>query len=209
MIAKCVSLFVAAYLAVAGFNYATTSPEDSSVLIQAVQGRANGSGVLIGDNLVLTARHVTEATRITPLKVTLDGHDFPCKVVAEDDMVDLGLLFCPGVKGPKAYVGNVAKVGDNVTATGYPLYNMLTSRITTSGVILKSDPVKYLMTTQLLPGNSGGGLYKLKWYGRWELVGINVAGMMLPIGFTASFLDNYTVAVNSDFIKRFLSNNGY
>lgn len=129
------------------------------------------SAVLIQENLLLTAAHCDFAEK------KVNGKEV--KVVAKDEQNDLMLLSgnfpCPCVS-----VGEDMKKGDEITIVGFP-YGLVLDfiEVHTKGIVqgfVKNSPMKgienYAVTTApVLPGNSGGGVFKMV-DGIWYVVSI-------------------------------------
>jgi serine protease Do len=155
-----------------------------------------GSGLYIGDGLVLTNNHVVtiqepgsnEFRPMDDIKVVTDqtapdgGREYPAKVVGTDPKTDIGLLRIEGegVLALKPAVlgdSDALEVGDHVIASGEPFGLEAT---VTSGIISAKERTltpdtayaDFLQTdASINPGNSGGPLFNLK----GEAVGINTA----------------------------------
>jgi serine protease Do len=155
-----------------------------------------GSGLYIGDGLVLTNNHVVTvrepgSTQFRPMddiKVITDqtasdgSREYPAKIVGTDPKTDIALLRIEGehvkaLKGAALGDSDALEVGDHVIAIGEPFGLEAT---VTSGIIsakersLSPDTAyaDFLQTdASINPGNSGGPLFNLK----GEAVGINTA----------------------------------
>ncbi len=139
-----------------------------------IEGQSSGSGFVVADGYWLTNHHVIE--NMKTVTVSVNGHDYPAKVVAKDAGLDLALL--------KASTGNLPpfklahpKMGQEVYAIGFPLTDLLgeQARVTT-GIV--SSMHGYQGTTQdiqisapIQPGNSGGPVVT----NDWELIGVAVS----------------------------------
>ncbi len=214
MIKRLAVFLLAAYVSVASFNIASTSliPQTTTYLITTVDGRGNGSGVLIGPHELFTAKHVADVIDMIPLFVkTNDGRLLPVKVQAKDTNSDLAILFVEGLgEGPYASIASdVPNVGSSVTATGYPMHFAIQSQITTEGKILSRVEDRLLTSVSIMPGNSGGGLFKTNWLFRTELVGITVSVPVISFGMFGLPTFNYSNSVPTDYINLFISNYGW
>ena len=155
-----------------------------------------GSGLYIGDGLVLTNNHVVTVEEpgskgfrpMDDIKVITDqtapdgGREYPAKVVGTDPKTDIALIRIEGehVKALKAAVlgdSDEVEVGDQVIAIGEPFG--LEATVTAGIISAKERTVNpdtpyadFLQTdASINPGNSGGPLFNLK----GEAVGINTA----------------------------------
>ena len=176
-----------------------------------------GSGLYIGDGLVLTNNHVVSvedpgSRKFRPMddiKVITDqtapdgSREYPAKVVGTDPKSDIALIRIEGehVKALKGAVlgdSDELEVGDHVIAIGEPFGLEAT---VTSGIISAKERTvnpdtpyaDFLQTdASINPGNSGGPLFNLK----GEAVGINTAiigganniGFAVPISLVKQIL---------------------
>ena len=146
--------------------------------VATVSSREVGSGVLIEEQLILTAAHVVHGA--DQLKVVFfDGVEITAKVISSDISADLSLVqldkkhpsFKPAVMGDSDQM----KIGDPVFIIGAP-YNI--SYTLTRGIIsgrhlegYDSDFTKsefFQTDASLNPGNSGGPMFNM----RGEVIGI-------------------------------------
>jgi serine protease Do len=165
-----------------------------------------GSGLLIGNGLVLTNNHVVEiqdpgSNKFRPMddiKVITDetspvgAREYVGKVIGNDPKSDIALLKLEGehvneLKGAVLGDSDALQVGDYVIAIGEPFGLQAT---VTSGIISAKERAlgpasvysDFLQTdASINPGNSGGPLFNL----RGEVIGINTAiiGGANTIGF--------------------------
>lgn len=147
-----------------------------------------GSGVIIDpDGLVVTNHHVVEKQQDVFVTLT-DGREFPGKVLAADELLDVALIQLEGASGlPTVRLGDSDDilVGEWVIAMGNPFGNVIGDPIPTVTVGVVSALKRsfrpnssnlgraYLDMIQtdaaINPGNSGGALINAQ----GELVGIN------------------------------------
>jgi serine protease Do len=167
------------------------------LLLASVQDgrRGAGAGLLVGDGLVLTNRHVVARGR--SVTVTLqDGSSHQARVLARDPDVDLALLGIPSNGGPSAvFASEAPRPGQMVFAFGHPwgqrnvltggVLSAVTSARTRRGEIpvLRSD-------VRLAPGNSGGPL-------------LNAAGEVLGLN-AMIFGGDQSITIPASVIKEFL-----
>jgi serine protease Do len=153
-----------------------------------------GSGVIVGaDGLIVTNHHVVQNAR--EITVVLgDGREFPARLVADDERIDLALLRIDtkGKPLPALELGDSdqLEVGDLVLAIGDPFG---VGQTVTSGIVSAmartqvgiNDYGFFIQTDAAInPGNSGGALVAMD----GKLVGINTAiysrsGGSIGIGF--------------------------
>ena len=155
----------------------------STVKVELVQG--HGSGVHIGDGLVLSAAHVASEGDVVKIKLD-DGTTRDAQVVWASKASDIALLqTSPAGLAASPLSCAPAIVGQSVTARGNPL---VLEFVTTYGHIVGAPrqmqewasvvPVDMV----ILPGMSGGPLFN----SAGEVVGINVAVLTVPLGLSAS-----------------------
>jgi serine protease Do len=165
-----------------------------------------GSGLLIGNGMVLTNNHVVEiqdpgSNKFRPMddiKVVTDetspagAREYVGKVIGNDPKSDIALLRLEGehvgeLKGAVLGDSDALQVGDYVIAIGEPFGLQAT---VTAGIISAKERAlgpgsvysDFLQTdASINPGNSGGPLFNL----RGEVIGINTAiiGGANTIGF--------------------------
>jgi serine protease Do len=165
-----------------------------------------GSGLLIGNGMVLTNNHVVEiqdpgSSKFRPMddiKVITDetspvgAREYVGKVIGNDPKSDIALLKLEGehvneLKGAVLGDSDALQVGDYVIAIGEPFGLQAT---VTSGIISAKERAlgpgsvysDFLQTdASINPGNSGGPLFNL----RGEVIGVNTAiiGGANTIGF--------------------------
>lgn len=137
-----------------------------AALVQ-VHGRARGpaSGIVSGEELVLTADHVLE--RDDDLHVTApDGRQLPAQLVGRDPASDLALLRVAGLGvAPAAFADAPARVGQLILAVGRPGESPMASFgiVSAVGGPLRSRRgavlEQYIQTDAIpYPGFSGGAL---------------------------------------------------
>ena len=137
-----------------------------------------GSGVIIGEGLVLTNNHVVEGADEITLDLS-DGRRLPVTDVKTDPQTDLAVLrFEAEETLPIAKLGDSDKldIGDWVIAVGNPFeleQTVSAGIISAKGRSLNSvRRARFLQTDAAInPGNSGGPLVNLA----GEVVGINTA----------------------------------
>lgn len=137
-----------------------------------------GSGVVIGDGLVLTNNHVVEGADEVTIDLS-DGRRRPVTEIKTDRQTDLAVLrFESDGSLPIAKLGDSDKldIGDWVLAVGNPFeleQTVSAGIISAKGRSLGSvERARFLQTDAAInPGNSGGPLVNLA----GEVVGINTA----------------------------------
>ena len=149
----------------------------ASVLPSVVRVSASGNvgtGLVIGDGLVITNRHVVEGA--TTLSVQpYSGPALRGSVAIRNSVLDLALVRVPSLHAPAATLADVSsmKPGDAVLAIGYPL-DLQGEATVTRGLfsavrIGEPLPGEWVQTDAAVnPGNSGGPLINLQ----GEVVGL-------------------------------------
>lgn len=138
------------------------------------------SGVAISDKLVLTAAHCINHPVLK--SVTVDGK--PAKVLRFDESQDIALLEVAEGHCPCSPLAAESPDRDQrVIAIGWPLGKaQVATEGRYQGLVDNDGRYTTLSTTNLVFGNSGGGLFAFN-YGRWELVGITTAMSGADLGF--------------------------
>lgn len=160
-----------------------------------------GSGFFVtSDGLIVTNRHVVEATDAYYTVFTNDGKKHEATVVARDPVLDIALLRIEGAGYPYLSLGNSDSLlaGQTVIAIGNALGEFsntvsvgvisgLSRSVTAGSSFGKAELLDHVIQTDaaINPGNSGGPLLDLS--GR--VIGVNVAvvqgsqgvGFALPI----------------------------
>jgi serine protease Do len=157
------------------------------------EARSLGSGVIVGDGVVLTSAHVVE--KADHVEITLqDGRELDGKVVGADSRSDLAVVRIQGkrtdLKSLPLGDSSAMRQGDVVLAIGNPFG---VGQTVTMGIVSATgrsslgivDYEDFIQTDAAInPGNSGGALVNM----RGELIGINTAilsgsGGSMGIGF--------------------------
>lgn len=150
----------------------------STVKVELAQG--HGSGVHIGDGLILTAAHVASEGAVVKLKLD-DGTERDATVVWASKASDISLLrTSPDGLSASSLNCSPLVVGQSVTARGNPLdLEFITTygHIVGKAVTVQNWAAAAPTDLTILPGMSGGPLFNAA----GEVVGINVAVMIAPI----------------------------
>lgn len=150
------------------------SNDDSVVMIQTDYGQ--GSGVVVGDRLILTNLHVMRNGKSGKV-VTNDGRSISIQgVAAYDEKHDLALVLTKeNLKLVSIRFGSMddMKKGDSVVAIGSPLgvQNTVTEGVI-SNIVYENGSYYYQISAPIDHGSSGGGLFNQ--YG--ELIGLTSSG---------------------------------
>jgi Trypsin-like peptidase domain len=143
---------------------------------------AVGTGIVVGDNQILTNAHVVQDNDKVRVQSQDGGEEG--MVVGTDNTVDLALIQAatqalPAVKFADS---SLLKPGQRLLAIGYAL-DLPGEPSTTAGIfsaLREIDGVHYVQTdAPINPGNSGGPLFTQC----GEVVGLNTAGTRTGIGF--------------------------
>ena len=164
--------------------------EEYGVILHAIMPdgqEANGSGVFIENNLILSAKHLYfEGARY----FTDKEHTVEVVVVKVDTDYDLMLLYADG-KHKYAKLGPTPKKLDVVYTVGYPLG---ATQVVVVGRIADVAEGRILIDTTVVPGMSGGGIY-------------NEEGRLVGIVSRSWGNEKFMVAPASSAIKAFLGAN--
>ena len=147
-----------------------------------VRGRApscsrqlEGTGFVIGPELVMTNAHVVAGTNETSVEVLNNRgrkRELPAQVISYDPAVDLAVLYVRGLQAqPLEFASEVAAVGDDAVVLGYPLDGPFTStaakirdRIQLRGPNIYDDGEVtrevYTVRAVVQSGNSGGPMIR-------------------------------------------------
>ena len=188
---------------------ATPTPEPSAPR-EKVSGtlKGSGSGFYIAPTMLVTAAHVVEGCGAMAM---VDGT--PLDVVASDPTLDLAVLSGAPDAGAwlKLSALEVPKLGETVTALGYPYYTSLDQGLTvTSGNVsalrgIDGSSNRVMITAPVQPGNSGGPLLNKK----GAVIGVVVSRVddMAILNETGSLPQNMNFAVPSGPLLTFLAQN--
>ncbi len=147
-----------------------------------IRGRApscsrqlEGTGFVIGPELVMTNAHVVAGTSETSVEVVTSRgrtREMSAAVISYDPAVDLAVLYVRGLKAPALeFVPDVASVGDDAIVLGYPLDGPFTptaakirDRIQLRGPNIYDDGEVtrevYTVRAVVRSGNSGGPMIR-------------------------------------------------
>lgn len=138
----------------------------------------NGSGVIIGPHVVLTAGHVIEDANSLTI-TTVDGNDYTAVMWVQHPDVDYGFVFFNEELGPVAKFADSDKIeiGDTVVLIGSPFGDTFFNTVTTGIISGLNRDVPYFGKELVLTvdaaansGNSGGPVFDM----RGHIVGIVV-----------------------------------
>jgi S1-C subfamily serine protease len=146
----------------------------SVVIVEALDAKdqplGQGSGVTLGDDIVVTNWHVVSLA--TKVQIKRDRKTWPATIEAANDERDLARLRAPGLGLPQVSLASeqdALKTGDRVYAVGAPLgLELSLSEGIVSGLREESGAQLVQTTAAISPGSSGGGLFNA----RGELVGV-------------------------------------
>lgn len=169
---------------------------------------SSGSGFYIAPTMLVTAAHVVEGCGAVAM---VDGT--PLDIVAADSSLDLAVLSGATDAGVWLRLSalEVPKLGEAVTALGYPYYTSLDQGLTvTSGNVsalrgIDGSSNRVMITAPVQPGNSGGPLLNKK----GAVIGVVVSRVddMAILEETGSLPQNMNFAVPSGPVLTFLAQN--
>lgn len=167
---------------------------------------ASGTGFYIAPTTLITAAHVVEGCRAVAM---IDGT--PLEVLNTDSSLDLAVLSGATDAGYwlKLSALEVPKLGEQVTALGYPYYTSLDQGLTvTSGNVsalrgADGSSNRVMVTAPVQPGNSGGPLLNKK----GAVIGVVVSRIddIAVLEETGSLPQNMNFAVPSGPLLTFLA----
>ncbi|MDQ2065934.1 serine protease [Xinfangfangia sp. CPCC 101601] len=170
--------------------------------------KGSGTGFYLAPTMLVTAAHVVEGCGAVAM---IDGTAL--EIVAKDSSADLAVL--SGATDVGAWLRlsalEVPKLGESVTALGYPYYTSLDQGLTvTSGNVsalrgIDGSSNRVMITAPVQPGNSGGPLLNPK----GAVIGVVVSRVddMAILEETGSLPQNMNFAVPSGPLLTFLAQN--
>ncbi len=173
---------------------------------QGTHANASGSGFRIAPGYLITNRHVIAGC--TRLRV--DGQLIG-QVVAHDERNDIALVRFPRGSGAVASIrAGRPRLGEAVTAAGYPLQGLLTGLSATNGNVSRlsgmgGDTRMIQISAPVQPGNSGGPLLDAS----GSVIGVVVAKLdaLKVASATGDIPQNVNFALNSNVLRSFLDAN--
>ncbi len=168
-----------------------------------------GSGFVAADGYWLTNQHVVGDKKNVTISAL--GVDRQATVVATDKHLDLALLR-GSTTGLRPIAIGTSKVGEEIFAIGYPVPDILGSKVRiTSGLVsslygMDDDSTNIQISAPIQPGNSGGPVVNKD----WQLVGVAVssASHRYMIARTGAIPQGLNFAVSPNHVKGFLLQNG-
>jgi S1-C subfamily serine protease len=169
---------------------------------------SSGSGVVIGEGLVITNDHVVRACG----EVAVSDAQVSARVLARDSGTDLAVLQA-SLEGlqPAAWTAAARpRLGQSIVVAGFPLSDVLASLNFTTGTVSSENAIRgsntlFQITAPIQPGNSGGPVFD----SGGRLVGIVVSKLAeLPVlRDQASLPQNVNFAITPMAVKAFLRQN--
>lgn len=160
-------------------HYATTPPVTMDAGVEILVGDGLGSGVSIGNGMVVTAAHVVRGQKDVTVEAQ-DGKRYAARVLWESDASDIAMLSVPGAKLPVAKLAcDDVRVGDEISAIGNPLgLKFVTSYGHISAKPQKIGDIDEVFTMDMttVMGQSGGPVFS-----NGRIVGIISMVMNAPI----------------------------
>ncbi len=149
---------------------------DSRILLLYINDSSQGSGILLGNGLVLTNHHVIEDFKYGSVYSNDDKKYEIEGVVVSDELKDLALIkLKQNVAASKVSFRRHEDLnkGEKVVAIGNPkgLQNTVSEGIV-SALRIENNVKKIQQTAQITNGSSGGGLFDMK----GNLIGVTSSG---------------------------------
>jgi trypsin-like peptidase len=175
---------------------------------------SSGSGIVIGNNDILTNYHVVDRCANISIQTASDDAE-SAVLVARDQENDLAIVRTK--TSSKSFVrfreGSPIRVGDTIYALGYPLSGVLASGLQLSvGIVnalagLNDDSRHVQISAPVQPGNSGGPLLDTNGH----LVGIVTSKLnaIRVARFTGDIPQNVNFAIKAEVAKAFLESRGF
>jgi serine protease Do len=173
------------------------------------EATSTGTGFFINDSHLVTAAHVVAGCRVMEL-----ASGAVVDVIASDDDLDLAVLASPEQSGTwlELSADAAARLGEPVTALGYPYLGQFGQGLTVTGGNVSALPGGTFGETQLMisapvqPGNSGGPLLN----GDGAVIGVVVARIndMVVFEETGTLPQNMNFAVTNGTLTDFLKGAG-
>lgn len=157
-------------------------PPKAANIVTVLSGeKLSGSGVHIGNGIVITAAHVVDG--IKALKVGLSDHvKLSATVLLTDKVHDIAVISVKTFDGLEAahLACRASKGGEEVSAIGHPggtefiqTWGRIAGKVRPAGPWQSVIP----LDIKIAPGNSGGPLYDAA----GEVIGIVVGIQMVPV----------------------------
>ena len=172
-------------------------PRDAVHLVEVNGG--NGSGVMIGKFLMLTAAHVVGDGK----GLTVGPKKLPAKLIAKDEKADIALLHV-AVDCPCVELADVPPKDAKVLVIGFPVNNVVPNQIVTLGEVQGFVDNKLQLSAPAVGGNSGGGVFVLQ-NGRWKLAGILIQVAPWCMGFACFPVPHLSRAVDTTTMRQFVA----
>jgi S1-C subfamily serine protease len=147
--------------------FARLAPSVVVVDVHIPGRRAQGSGIVIGRERIVTNHHVIDGA--TAIQITHGGRRFAARIAQFDAAHDLAILSVPGLDQPRVIQrpSSLVQVGERVYAIGAPrglelsLSDGLIAALRTENSGSASEPGATILqtTAAISPGSSGGGLF--------------------------------------------------
>lgn len=199
-----------------GADSSSFADDSDSVFKPEPELEGNGSGFVIGRDreitFIVTNYHVVEdCAKVT---VVYAGKLYEASVRAKDANRDLALLETNIPNAQPASFSRLsrARLGEAVTAAGYPLQGLLSKSLNVTGGNISAlaglgDDAKYLqITAPLQPGNSGGPLLD----GAGNVIGVAASKLnaIAAAELTGDLPQNVNFAIKAALVRGFLDIHG-
>lgn len=178
---------------------------------QSIADTSSGTGFYIGNSVIVTNQHVVN--QCSNIQVFTKKGRYPARILAEDALLDLGLIEAPGLSMTRAPFrkSNKVNLGEPVYVYGYPLSGALSSEgnFTVGNVSalkgLRELATNFQITAPIQKGNSGGPVVDAS----GNVIGVVVSKLdvLRAAMITGDFPQNINFAISLEAIKSFLRKN--
>lgn len=189
-----------------GADYSSIRNATYPVFVQDETGDTigSGSGVMIAPTIMLTAAHIVADSAPEQIKIGIDN--VSVVTVTLDTKLDLAVLRvqlgCPCVPVSKT----IPAIDTKVVTIGYPLYPLMNGvQYATNGLIQGVVGHGLYISSPIMSGNSGGGIFVNFPHVGWRLVGVaqKIATVCMT-AFSCAAVSHLAVAVDTKTIQDFL-----
>ena len=171
-LARASTVVVNVYDTITVHEYRDSFDEVEGTEVERETLAGQGSGVIVGENLVLTCAHITSGRKRVGVEVPGQG-EREAELLAADERNDLSLLKVPDLNGKAVPFGDAPTLGQPVLCAGNPASEKLAGTVT-FGIVsaprremgslqIEGQTVTVFQTDAAINGGcSGGGIFDLQ-----------------------------------------------